>query len=845
MTPEQLERLILGELKPDEVARETGLDERLCQVAGALASSQAFNNDLFPLVRQFLRSKSLRDGAEVTLHLPLRDGLPAAAEWRNWGVEPLIFPGRVSLTASRWIPSWLDNRGQDPFDAVFAGEQRRPPAEVPIDPFAAEATGYSFYSCPGQREAVLAAFLMPERSTLLVNLPTGSGKSLVGQLPSLAQARAGGLTILVVPTVALAIDQERQMVARLTTANVGSWQLAWHSGTSATHRREIRERLRSGTQRILITSPEALLTSLISDVIDVASNGMLSYLVIDEAHLVSSWGVEFRPAFQALAALRQTLLDVAPASGFRTLLLSATFSEESVELLGDLFGPKNSVQMVSAVHLRPEPEYWMSYCQSPAQKEQRIAEILRFAPRPIILYVTKKEDARTWKRRIGEALNLTRVEKFDGDTPSTERKRIIDDWTDNRLDIIVATAAFGVGMDKGDVRTVVHATIPETLDRFYQEVGRGGRDGRAAASVLIYEQTDWRLPENMARPKLISDELGFNRWKALFDLAAPGPDELFAVDLHAVPIHQTGSSDYNVAWNLRTLLMMRRSGMIDLRLQRRDEASATDDLDLERDITSTATLGQLRVRVQDHGHLRRDNWESRVAPIRQQTIASAERSFSLLQRLLQQRSEVGDTLAELYSIRGSWETDVTKVCAGCPSDRWRGDDRGYHPPSAAGIARVDGNSLGNWSKRFPWIDPEHAIIFYENSFLDDATGEAVLRLMKWLVAECGIQEIATSAKAGAWQEPWRRLHRFSASGALLAREIDDATLEPYSPLRRVSIYEETPTSEAIRQVRLLRRPFHLIVTPFETPDPFHPGRKLNSTAQHSATLSQLLASIDQ
>src|SRR5439155_19698377 len=124
------------------------------------------------------------------------------------------------------------------------------------------------------------------------------------------------------------------------------------------------------------------------------------------------------------------------------------------------------------------------------------------------LLLTKRQDVRAWWVVLRNRGGLGRIERFDGGTPDKTREEIIQKWAGNHLDGVVATSAFGVGIDKADVRTVIHATIPETLDRFYQEVGRGGRDGRPSISLLVYDDTDWGMPERLATPKIISDELG-------------------------------------------------------------------------------------------------------------------------------------------------------------------------------------------------------------------------------------------------------------------------------------------------------------------------------------------------
>src|SRR5262249_4308962 len=151
---------------------------------------------------------------------------------------------------------------------------------------------------------------------------------------------------------------------------------------------------------------------------------------------------------------------------------------ETVRILESLYGQHGDVQMVAAVHLRPEPRYWSYRARSYSEKVTRVRELVRHVPRPFLLYVTEPRQAEEWLRLLQDD-GLRRINVFHGKTPNNSRDIIIEDWTQNRLDGIVATSAFGLGMDKSDVRTIIHATVPETLDRYYQEVGRAGRDGCA------------------------------------------------------------------------------------------------------------------------------------------------------------------------------------------------------------------------------------------------------------------------------------------------------------------------------------------------------------------------------
>ena len=143
-------------------------------------------------------------------------------------------------------------------------------------------------------------------------------------------------------------------------------------------------------------SPESLLTSLAPSLYAAAAAGHLRYFVIDEAHIVTSWGVEFRPEFQALSGFRRDLLRVATAarqSGFRTILMSATITEDALDTLIALFGEPGPVEYVASVFVRPEPEYWVHACESADERLNLVVDAARHLPRPAVIYVSRPEDA--------------------------------------------------------------------------------------------------------------------------------------------------------------------------------------------------------------------------------------------------------------------------------------------------------------------------------------------------------------------------------------------------------------------------------------------------------------------
>src|SRR5262249_37091367 len=139
---------------------------------------------------------------------------------------------------------------------------------------------------------------------------------------------------------------------------------------------------------------------------------------------------------------------------------------------------------VHGVALRPEPEYWASQAENEQEREGRVRELVRVVPRPFLIYVTTPQDAARWDDNVAK-MGINRRGCVHGDTPPDEREIVINKWRAGDIDCVIATSAFGLGMDKSDIRAVIHACIPESIDRFYQEVGRAGRDGLAAVSFLI------------------------------------------------------------------------------------------------------------------------------------------------------------------------------------------------------------------------------------------------------------------------------------------------------------------------------------------------------------------------
>ena len=830
-------------------ARATdGMFERARQIlAAASASSDALViGDLAPVLKHILRRETLQAGANAQFRMPLSSPWPSATQWAQFGVSAHSqTDSALLIEALPWMPGWLPRLDVPVFDDMFRQATVRKDWTTPIDPFLAEPSGFTSYVSPGQREAVRSAFLMLPGDTLIVCLPTGSGKSFVAQAPVLVKGLEGGLTLCIVPTTALALDQARQMSERLAArgrGGAGELHLAWHAGLSIDEKSRIKSAIRQGRQGVLYCSPEAVTGALLPALYDAARAGLLDYLIVDEAHLLSQWGDGFRPAFQMIAGVRRGLLRECSNGPFRTVLMSATLTPEATGTIDALFGPAETVQMVASVHLRAEPQYWIHREDTPAAKEAKILEAVRHAPRPLILYVTKRADARSWNKRL-RAEGYERVATFHGETPDAERLKIIDDWSKNRVDIIVATSAFGVGIDKSDVRAVIHAAVPETVDRFYQEVGRGGRDGAPSGSLMIYGAADLEVAERIASPSLISDELAFDRWEAMYVSATKlnNVGRRFKLDITTVPPKLRRQTDYNQAWNMRTLMMMARAGLLDL------DAAAPEALEQKPDETDQEFEDRAEeywatyytrciVEVNFGSHLDKAEFSSLIALERSRAFVAAEENGRLLRSLLTGNYEVGELLHGLYqSYEPGRAVIVSSACGGCPAHRREGlSNTDYAEPAVSGIERIVPQDTSAWVSKFPHLSAAAPIVLSLPDPWDDATA---LSIVADAVAAFNAREVAVSRRLRSAASGLKSLHKRSPSEMVLLETLEDEARSPSAvPLIRVSVLsEQHPPPPHIWE---LSRPLHLVVASASLADPYHPTRRLGEVGGNTLTLEQ-------
>ncbi|MDF0541185.1 helicase-related protein [Sphingobium sp. H39-3-25] len=483
-----------------------------------------------------------------------------AIQGRACGVE---LSASGDLATSAYKPSWLEDEAW----SAGKGLDAAPEIAIPEESLRAEPWLWSLadgsmrrWHSPAQKEACWQALTAPPGSTTLLGLPTGAGKSLSFQL---AARFSAGVTIVVVPTTALAIDQ--YLAARSILASFPHLGPRYYSSNDPnSDPAAVRAALRDGSCRLLFTSPEACVSGSLRAVIDgLAEAGRLDMLVVDEAHIIDSWGGHFRVEFQLLALRRKQWLELSGGK-LRTLLLSATFTPNCLALLQTMFGGPLWRQF-ACQRLRPEISYYRNGFTFEADRDAALIEALQHLPRPLILYVTEVAQAVRFRDTLREA-GFLQTECFHGETKGADRRRLLLDWRENRIEIMVATSAFGMGVDKADVRAVVHACYPENVHRYYQEVGRGGRDGAKSIALWMPWTVKDRSVASSLLPRMLGADLIKLRWQTLLVAARDEANGVLSMPTNAKHERLIGGRSYgeNIRWNKRLLLMMARAGLIEL-----------------------------------------------------------------------------------------------------------------------------------------------------------------------------------------------------------------------------------------------------------------------------------------
>lgn len=800
---------------------------------------------------------------------------PTREQWGHAGLEIVADPGdaRLQVRPLPFRPTWLE--GLESAAGVYGadgpdGRRRHDAGAAPADPMFAEVMGSEIYRGGGQREAVRAIFSAPPGATVTISLPTGTGKSAVALAPAIQWARPQGVTLVVVPTIALAIDQER--AARAILQRLGPQvpaRLAYYGDQPEAQKEAVRERIRDGTQTLVFASPESVVTGLLSALYAAATRGFIKLFVIDEAHMVSDWGVEFRPEFQSLAGIRTDLLRNAQAAGhdpFRTLLMSATLGEDALVTLRSLFSRPGPFHTVASTLLRPEPNYWITRCESDEQRLERFMAIVGKLPRPAIVYTTRKRDATTLLEAMRDS-GYRRVEKFTGDTPDHERRRVIHDFCgvdetgaiiNPDLDIVIATSAFGLGIDNTHVRTVVHLCIPERIDRYYQEVGRAGRDGRACVSLLMHTPADMPVARRLAFRRTLTPEIALDRWRAMMIGAeAVGESGLVRLPLSARRAAVVHASAENHAWNERALSLLARAGLIEFAHEsppRRDPEEDEAAWERRRQAAYAAYFSSRLVR--QVGDVEGALTDGRAQRVRQLTRNADQRALDLMFEALDEDYEdIALLFSEAYRVSAdtasppAWPAIMPQPsCGGCPGCR----RAGRHPyegvaPAPAPMqlpAPTLSSALARW---LPDPTGSALTVLYERPH-DQRARRGLDRNLDDLLDRCvrhGIRLLCAPPEFLA-RPAVRGAHQQATDRYLLTESLADESPVfqwPAVPALLV-LPPDTPSDAAPAMLFApVRSAARIAVVCTDTRDPERPTSTVDATRQPSVSLQTILGAL--
>jgi len=325
---------------------------------------------------------------------------------------------------------------------------------------------------PGQEEVIRAVLAGRDAMTVM---PTGQGKSLCYQLPA---TLLPGLTLVISPLIALMQDQ----VASLKQRNIKA--AAFHSGLTGSEKHRVIQDLNQKRLQLLYLAPERMQHE---GFLQLLRSLWVSLLVVDEAHCISQWGHDFRPDYLKIGRLRQELTNPP------CLALTATATSRVQTDLCKRLSLRDPLKLVAGFR-RPNLALSVRPCQSRQEKLAALERLVRETEKgTILVYCATRRAVEEVAEWLGQSHQS--VGYYHAGLSDEERQLVHDDFRRGTVRILAATNAFGMGIDKSDVRLVVHFDIPGSVEAYYQEVGRAGRDGRPAACVLLFHERDLATQE--------------------------------------------------------------------------------------------------------------------------------------------------------------------------------------------------------------------------------------------------------------------------------------------------------------------------------------------------------------
>ncbi|MGK7935756.1 MAG: ATP-dependent DNA helicase RecQ [Xenococcaceae cyanobacterium] len=370
--------------------------------------------------------------------------------------------------------------------------------------------GYEDFRYP---QAEIIESLLKSQDTLVV-MPTGGGKSICFQLPALVQQ---GLTLVVSPLVALMENQVKELQQRRLPAAL------LHSELPRYQKKQILTQIAQQQLRLLYLSPETLLSTPVWQRI-AQPQVKINSLILDEAHCLVQWGTTFRPAYRRLQIVRPSLLKNKPA-GTKIAIAAFTATADSL----------SQTTIIRTLQLKQAKTFLLSPYRSNlhlevktiwtprGKKKQTLQFMQTHHQQSGLIYVRSRRDSEELANWF-QSLNFS-TKAYHAGLDAKTRRKIEQDWLSGKITFVICTSAFGMGINKPDVRWIVHFQAPELLSEYLQEIGRGGRDQKTAkALILVSEPTGWLNPEDKQRSQFFLKQLE-KQWQQAQAIAKQIPKE--------------------------------------------------------------------------------------------------------------------------------------------------------------------------------------------------------------------------------------------------------------------------------------------------------------------------------
>ena len=429
--------------------------------------------------------------------------------------------------------------------------------------------GFEWYLSKTQRNTIRALCAENGPSVVVTRMPTGGGKSLCYLLPSACAAQNGRpqTAIVVSPIIALQNDQVNKVRETLNRVHGVKLQVEQINSTVSYEKRAlIYKRLRQGKLHVLLLSPEKITDPFFRETLfALAEKKCIGFFVIDEAHIIPEWGRDFRTEFYRLGVIREKLIERCPE--LKTLILSATLTDSTEEeVLRVLRIREEPVRFTEPV-IRRELSIRVLRFNNQEEKLKHLLRLAPHLPKPVIVYCSMKKHVREIMRQF-KLSGIYRCLDYTGSTPREGRESRLRSFQCGDVNFVIATNAFGLGIDKENVRTIIHFDVPRNLDACYQEIGRAARDGKTGHSIIFYSPSGMRHATKTSYA-ILGAEKAWERLRAMLIhrvyIAKNSAEAL--LPLHILPKYNKDREDneLNHEWNLASLNIMEESNQVDIK----------------------------------------------------------------------------------------------------------------------------------------------------------------------------------------------------------------------------------------------------------------------------------------